>query len=661
MVVHERETNVRMNAEAHKMKYGVTLFLLLLVGTSAPAEQPIPLRAGPLTMVFDADNAMLRYLRVGKIEVLRGINAPVRDRFWGTVIPKVTNVKVSDGGDKFTVSFDASCRERDIDFSWQGRIVGDTSGQVVFTFDGEARSTFMRNRIGFCILHDPSAAGQRWVIEDTNGAKARGRFPAFISPHQPARNIRAISHELTPGIWASVRCEGDVFEMEDQRNWTDASFKTYCTPLEVPYPVRIAKGTKVTHKVQVSLEGNVSRLLAEAVKPGESVTLTLEDGSQSLHPLPRIGLQVSSQVATLRAIDIARLKALNLDHLRVSITPAVDSVKEILRRATAQANSLCVRLHIGLQLGEKAADELERLVAAIQTTQPPVSAWIILAADRETFRLARQSLGDSATGALIGVGEDTNFTELNRNRPTDADVQVVSYGLNPQCHASDNSTMIENLDIQGDTVRSARQFINDHRLLISPITLKVQKVNRAPLSGQLPSNVDARQPTLFAAGWTLGSIKYLSEAGVEGLTYYETVGWKGIMSSGPETPFPSHFRSMPDDVFPMYHVLRDVGVFANGDVRSVRSTDAMSVVALALKKGGRTRLLAANLTHRPRMVRIRGLKNGTARVFRLDSKNLKSATREPEAFLRRVGEQTAVTQEDLEIRLPAHGIARIDQ
>ena len=643
------------------MKYCLALLLLLLVGTSAPAEEPIPLRAGPLTMVFDADNAMLRYLRVGKSEVLLGINAPVRNQFWGTVIPKVTNVKVEDRGDKFTVSFDASCREREIDFAWKGRIVGDTSGQVVFTFDGEARSTFMRNRIGFCILHGPSAAGQRWIIEDTNGAKAPGRFPTFISPHQPARNIRAITHELTPGVWAHVRCEGDVFEMEDQRNWTDASFKTYCTPLEIPYPVRIVKGTKILHKVQVSLGGDVSQLLAEVAKPEESVTLTLEDGSQTLYPLPGIGLQSSSQVATLKAIEISRLRALNLDHLCVSITPAVDPVKEILGRATAQANSLGVRLHVGLHLDEKPAEELKRLVAAIKTTQPPVSAWIILAADRETFRLARQILGDSATKALIGVGEDTNFTELNRNRPNDADIQIVSYGLNPQCHASDNPTMIENLEIQGDTVRSARQFINDRRLLISPITLKVQKVNRAQLPGQLPSNVDARQPTLFAAGWTLGSIKYLSEAGVEGLTYYETLGWKGIMSPGPETSRRSPFLTNPGDVFPVYHVLRDVGEFASGNVRPVRSTDTMSVVGLALEKQGRTRLLVANLTHRPRMVRIRGLKGGNANVFRLDSDNLESATRKPEAFSRRVGQQTAVTQQALEIRLPAYGIARIDQ
>jgi len=34
----------------------------------------------------------------------------------------------------------------------------------------------------------------------------------------------------------TISFEGDVFETEDQRNWTDASFKTYCPPLRLPYP-----------------------------------------------------------------------------------------------------------------------------------------------------------------------------------------------------------------------------------------------------------------------------------------------------------------------------------------------------------------------------------------------------------------------------------------
>ena len=34
--------------------------------------------------------------------------------------------------------------------------------------------------------------------------------------------------------------------MEDQRNWTDASFKTYSTPLSEPIPVTVKAGTRIS-------------------------------------------------------------------------------------------------------------------------------------------------------------------------------------------------------------------------------------------------------------------------------------------------------------------------------------------------------------------------------------------------------------------------------
>ena len=55
-------------------------------------------------------------------------------------------------------------------------------------------------------------------------------FPSLVAPHQPFRNVRAILHEVTPGVEVEVRMEGETFETEDQRNWSDASFKTYGTP-----------------------------------------------------------------------------------------------------------------------------------------------------------------------------------------------------------------------------------------------------------------------------------------------------------------------------------------------------------------------------------------------------------------------------------------------
>ena len=641
--------------------FAIFLSLLPWAGVAESTAELIPLHAGPLSMVFDVDNAMLRFIRVGKTEVLRGINAPVRNQFWGTLGTEVTNVRLNDGGNHFTLYFDVTCRERDIDFFWNGSIVGKATGKVTFDFDGTAQSTFLRNRLGFCVLHGPSAAGQRWVIKDIHGNKHPGHFPNFISPHQPAKNIRAISHEVAPGLWADVRCEGDTFEMEDQRNWTDASFKTYCTPLGLPYPVRVVQGTKIRHRVLVSVRGDHVKRLAQDDPQAESVVLTIADGPEKLHPLPGIGLRVSSQVAALSNIQQARLKALNLDHLRVDLTLAEDPLVDILAQATSQARALGVTLHVGLHLGDNPEEELTQLAAVLEPTQPPVSVWFVMAANPKTIQLARQYLGDYKNDAQIGVGEAHHFTDLNRNRPADTKVRVVSYGLNPQCHADDNLTMIETLEIQGETVRSARQFLDDRWLWISPITLKYQIVSQASLPGELPSNVDARQPFLFAAGWTLGSIKYLSEADVEGLTYYETVGWKGIMAPGHDLPLPAVFRSKPDDVFAVYHVLHEIGEFSGGQVREVQSTDTLSVIGLALVNNEQTRLIVANLTDRPQSLQIRGLARGTVTDFRLDSENVTSAKGDPETFFRREGQRIEVAKKELEYRLPPYGISRIDQ
>jgi hypothetical protein len=607
----------------------LALLLSLTAVASLPAAEPIPLRAGPLTMLFEPDNAVLRYVKLGSHEMLRGITAPVRDNIWGTVRPVVTNLTVDSQPDHFTLRFDAVCREREIDFTWHGTINGQASGAVEYTFDGIADSTFEKNRIGFCVLHAPSAAGKPWVIETVSGEKSKGSFPVYISPHQPAKNLREIAHELVPGLWAHVRMEGDTFEMEDQRNWTDASFKTYCTPLEIPYPVRIEKGTKIAQKISIRLEGSIPTG-ATCDTHGRTI-LTL---SNDQTPLPPLGLQVSSQTDELSGAEVKNLKALHLDHLRVDLTLTNSDFPRHLRAATTQAKALGVPLHVGLRLGAQPEQGLNQLATELKSVRPSVSLWLIIEADEQTYQLARKSLGPYRGKAPIGtVHEDISFVQLNRVRPSADMMQVVSYGVTPQIHAFDNVSMVETLPILVDTVRSARQFVGERPLIISPITLRPPAVVKQPLPGELPSNVDVRQPSNFAAAWTLGCIKYLSEAGVQSLTCFETVGWRGIMESAQGTLLPIKFPSKPASLFPVYHVLHALSEFEGGRVQRMDSSDTLSVVGLALKKGKRTRLMIANLTDHQQSAAIRGLGDSLdVRPLEDESKSARAAAPETTAL-----------------------------
>ena len=100
--------------------------------------------------------------------------------------------------------------------------------------NGVARSTFLRSRIGLCVLHPVhECSGVKCKVEHAGGVAGVAAFPDQICAQLPIPGffeMRALSYDVAPDLRAELRFEGDLFETEDQRNWTDASFKTFSTP-----------------------------------------------------------------------------------------------------------------------------------------------------------------------------------------------------------------------------------------------------------------------------------------------------------------------------------------------------------------------------------------------------------------------------------------------
>ncbi len=156
---------------------------LLYYGSDDPRLDRVSLRAGPLVMTYEQGD--LRSIRLGEHEVLRRVYVAVRDRDWGTVPAVLSNVEVAAGDASFRVAYEARHRASDVDFAWRAAIEGDASGALRFRMDGEARATFLRNRIGFCVLHPAACAGAPCLVEHADGTTARARLPEWISPDQP--------------------------------------------------------------------------------------------------------------------------------------------------------------------------------------------------------------------------------------------------------------------------------------------------------------------------------------------------------------------------------------------------------------------------------------------------------------------------------------------
>jgi hypothetical protein len=164
---------------------------------------------------------------------------------------------------------------------------------------------------------------------------------------------------------------------------------------------------------------------------------------------------------------------------------------------------------------------------------------------------------------------------------------------------------------------------------------------------------------LFAAGWTLGSLKYLSESGVESLTYFETIGWRGVMETEAGSPLPELFPSQPGMVFPLYHVLADAAEFAGNRVLRTISSCPLRCEGLTLRSATTTRVLLANLVGEATTISISGL--GTRACVRiLDEITFGDASLDPESFRANPGSECEVAGGRLDLTLRPFGYARIE-
>jgi D-apionolactonase len=226
-----------------------------------------------------------------------------------------------------------------------------------------------------------------------------------------------------------------------------------------------------------------------------------------------------------------------------------------------------------------------------------------------------------------------------------ATVDGVVWSMNPQVHAFDDSSIIETPEAQADQVATAHHFAPGRPLFVGPVTL-LPRYNPNVGGHRGPRPADERQSTLFAAAFTLSSLEQLSEAGIDAVTYYETIGPGGVMSgetgvmsgesgvmsresgvmSGESTA-----QGVQSSAFPVFHVLADAAAMAGREVLGVRSNRPLTVTGLAAGGPDGTTLLVANTTPTSIAVELVGVPSRGA-IRRLNAATAGSAGLEPALF-----------------------------
>lgn len=636
---------------------------VLWYGVDQPLAERHVLRAGPLTMVLE--NGALRSIKLGTREIVRGIYAAVRDKNWGTIEPRFLAYEIEAQKDAFEVRFGAEHKNAEVDFTWQGTIHGTADGTLQFIFDGRAQHSFLKNRIGFCVLHPMELAGVAVEVETPQGTE-QAVFPVRISPHQPFKDIIAMRFPASSESHIEMRFEGDLFEMEDQRNWTDASYKTYCTPLRLPFPNEIAENERVFQAITLRVLDAVP-----LVSSTHTTQLSLCISGQAFGSLPSIGFGVASHGQPLAEKEVELLCLLQPAHLWSEIDLMSESWQILLLQAASQAK----RLQAALELSVLCDNEGERIVTLAETlsNEDITVARLFLYPD-STFVTTEKLLNKASTllqnagiRLALGCGSRANFAEFNRAPLPLSHVDVAGYAINPQVHAFDNTSLIETLAAQAVSATNAQALVALRPLSIGPITLK-PRFNAAATStladevqqGILPETVDARQMSLFAAGWTIGSIRNLAYAGVRWLTYYETTGWRGLMERMEETEQVFPFSRLARAVFPLYHVFADLAEFPNAQMLKLEASEEDVLEALALRTEERFLLLLANVTDAVQFVTVETPGLILPRMRILDESTAEHAFFESEAFRQNTWQNLLSTQGGLQLELQPYAFVRLD-
>ena len=576
---------------------------LLRYGHKYSPSRQVGLSAGELRAYY-SKGEVLR-VKTDNFEVIRRIYAAVRDRNWKTLKPEVLREYGSGNDEHYVLTRSCEYRENDIHFLADYTITSGNDNRIIFSMEGVAESTFLKNRIGICVLHPLKGyKGRDCIVVTPEGKQVSCRFPEDVSPHQPMKNIRSLRWTIPGNATVTLHFEGDVFEMEDQRNWTDASFKIYSTPLEKPYPEEIKKGDTISQRVILELTTGYRSGQGTSLR---SNTVQFDPGHQGI-AFPGIGLCRSTEQMKLTTEDEQRIAETGFDHYRVELYLFRPGWQDEFMVASEESSVMKLPLELALYVSSAYDREIKEFLGILKIHNPALCRLMVFREKHVHDEVITGSLLPLLKNALdqvpVGTGTDANFAELNRYRPDTKNLDFVTFAVCPQMHATDHQTLFENLEAQAEVVKSARLFSRGKDVCIAAVTLKrrFNIVATAPettgMHEQLPPQVDTRQVSLLCSAWTLGSIKYLGEQGVRSISFYETVGRKGVIHGDFDPLTPELFHAGRNDLYPVWFLFRELHRYKSWTVIPSESVDPLVFLSLVLRKGDNYLLALANVTDR---------------------------------------------------------------
>jgi hypothetical protein len=445
----------------------------------------------------------VRSVRCAGREIVRRIFVSVRDRHWQEIPPSVWTCDVDEAAGRATLS--ARHTSAEVDFEWRGNFEVRRDGQELrFGFEGRTLRDMDICRLGLVVLHPPVTMIGSTVRATGPSGTQRIKIQSQIHP-QPVEGGIPLAmtepySELTvdhPQIGTLRFCfEGDLFELEDQRNWGDASFKTYCTPLRLGFPRTLKAGQQLQNAVEIEFK---------PAPAGHREALPRANGVRPITTcigrIPLIGAQLSGINHVQSPVSGAGWRHVQVD------ARAIDSPLKLPEALDGRARiELCVAGDSDGQSDSgfavlrqlRGRHPVRVLLQGANARMPSVAA----------IRRWRERLDAVlASGVPLLAATRGYFVEFNRGiRPT-GPLSGIAFPLTATVHSDDAFTVVENVGVVRDMAKTARHFGH------------LPDIALAPLALYHPASVPPRNfPPALVAPWLLATIAESAAALVSSVT-----------------------------------------------------------------------------------------------------------------------------------------------
>ena len=515
------------------------------------------------------DNLFFRNIKFKNIEILKLISFLVRDKNWNNYSPKIIKTSTHNTGDNLNFEFDlryGNDEQLDVKILLS---IGNNSIKLNAT--GIFLTDFWTNRIGFNLLLPlEGVVGQKVDITKSDRVSELSKFPFNILPNQPMVKFNNLSYQMFDSLNLNIKFNGIHFEMEDQRNWGDASYKIYSGSLLDPFPYKEKNNSQFHREIEISL----SEQNEYSIKV-EDNNFLLDDLSQEFQ-MPKIGIKVDRDLSFVEHVNVDFFYHIidfeksiysinNLFNKPVYLIALIDHTKDI--------DEVMKEIKKYIKFNPMPLDKLLICPKIYLNSFQPAGEWPKVPSLREYYKTAKSHFPK----VKIFSGMVTNFTELNRKRPT-GEYDGINFSFTPIVHDASDYGVLDTPNSIEYIINTIETFSNDTPIHMGPMTIGM---HFNPYGERLANNLDnirlemaendPRHDSLLSLNWSVAVFSQIISKNTKYLTLASITGIHGI--------FTDYNQKRP--LFYLYELLIH---FKNSKIFKIKKTKSIFGIKFLMKE-----------------------------------------------------------------------------